>query len=139
MNIEVYLFLNGRCDEALDFYKKAIGAEVGMVMRYNECPDPLPPEAIPPGFEDKVMHCSFKVGETTVMASDGNCGETAKFDGFGLALNVSSPEEADQYFNALSEGGQIVMPIDKTFFSPRFGMVKDKFDVQWMINTNPAD
>lgn len=134
MDIQVYLFFNGKCDEALAYYKAVLGAEVEFLIRFNESPEPLPPGAIPEGFEKKVMHCNFKIGETVVMASDGNCQRTAHFDGFGLSLNVSTPEEADRLFNALAADGEVSMPITKTFWSPRFGMVKDKFGVHWMVN-----
>jgi PhnB protein len=131
--VQPYLFFNGRCEEALEFYKKAIGAEVQMIMRYKESPEPLPPGMVPPGFENKVMHASFRVGQTIVMASDGCATEGPKFDGFSLSLAVSTPEEVDAIFNALAVGGNVGMPLNKTFWSPRFGMVTDKFGVGWMV------
>lgn len=134
VNIQVYLFFEGQCEEAITFYQEVLGAELEMLMRFNESPEPLPPDAIPPGHEDKVMHCSFRVGETTVMASDG-CGTgDDKFGGFSLSLNAANPAEADRLFNALADGGTITMPIDKTFWSPRFGMLTDRFGVPWMVN-----
>jgi PhnB protein len=134
MLVEPYLFFNGRCDEALEFYKKVFGAEVQMLMRFNESPDPPPPGMLPPGTENKVMHSSFRIGETTVMASDGSCDGKPAFAGFSLAVGVATEAEAERVFNALAEGGQVQMPLEKTFWSPRFGMVADRFGVSWMVN-----
>jgi PhnB protein len=133
MQIQPYLFFDGRCEEALDFYKKALGAEVVMLMRYKESPEPPPPGCVPPNSENKVMHCAFRVGGSTVLASDGNCKGKPDFQGFSLSLTVADEAEADRVFNALAAGGQIRMPLDKTFFSPRFGMVADRFGVGWMV------
>jgi PhnB protein len=132
--VQPYLFFNGRCQEAVEFYRKALGAEVEMSMRYKESPEPPKPGMIPPGFENKIMHTSFRIGQTTIMASDGSSGDKANFDGFSLALSVQTEAEADRAFSALSEGGHIKMPIGKTFWSPRFGMVEDKFGVGWMVS-----
>src|SRR6185312_7014826 len=115
--VQPYLFFNGRCEEALEFYKKALGAEVVMTMRYKESPEP-PPGMVPPGFENKIMHTSFRVGQTVVMASDGCSTDAVKFEGFSLSLALSTPEEVDRIFNALAEGGQVTMPAGKTFWSP---------------------
>ncbi|HWC59529.1 MAG TPA: VOC family protein [Verrucomicrobiae bacterium] len=131
--VQPYLFFNGRCEEAVEFYKKALGAEVMMTMRYKESPEPPPPGMVPPGFENKIMHTSFRVGQTVVMASDGCSLDGAKFEGFSLSLAVSTPAEVDRFFNALAEGGKVGMPLAKTFWSPRFGMVTDKFGVGWMV------
>jgi PhnB protein len=131
--IQPYLFFNGVCEQAVEFYKKALGAEVGMMMRYKESPEPPPPGMVPPGFENKIMHVSMRIGQTIVMASDGCSGEKPKFEGFSLSLAVSSEAEVDRFFNALAEGGNVGMPLMKTFWSPRFGMVTDKFGVGWMI------
>lgn len=135
--IEPYLFFNGRCEEAIEFYRKAIGAEVEMMMRYKESPEPPKPGMVPPGFENKIMHTSFRVGGTTVMASDGCSTEKQNFHGFSLALAVPSEAEADRVFNALANGGQVRMPLAKTFWSPRFGMVADKFGIGWMVSVRP--
>ena len=131
--VQPYLFFNGKCEEAVEFYKKAMGAEVQMMLRYDESPEPAPPGMIPPGFEKKIMHSSFLVGQTLVMASDGCSTEKPKFEGFSLSIAVSTPAEVDSIFNALAEGGEVGMPLAKTFWSPRFGMVTDKFGVGWMI------
>jgi PhnB protein len=136
--IEPYLFFNGRCEEALDFYHRALGAEIEMVMRYKECPEPPPPGRLPPGFEDKVVHASFRVGGTRVMASDGCSNEKARFDGFTLAISVNTEADAECVFNALAQGGQVSMPLAKTFWSPRFGMVSDRFGVGWMVSVMAA-
>lgn len=130
--VQSYLFFGGRCEEALAFYKSAIGAEIQMVMRFNESPEPMPPGAIQPGFEKKVMHSSFRVGQTTLMASDG-CGPESTFEGFSLSITVGTVEEADRAFNALAAGGKVTMPLTKTFWSPRYGMLTDKFGVDWMV------
>jgi PhnB protein len=137
--IEPYLFFNGRCEEAVEFYRKALGGEVQMMLRYKESPEPLKPGMVPPGFEDKIMHASFRVGGTLVMASDGCSTDKAKFEGFTLALAVASEADADRIFNALASGGQVRMPLAKTFWSPRFGMVTDKFGVGWMVSVRPAE
>ena len=135
--VQPYLFFGGRCEEALEFYRTAIGAEVQMLLRYKESPEPTPPGMLPAGYEEKVMHSAFRVGETTLMASDG-CGESPVFGGFSLSLTVRTPEEADRAFAALAEGGEVRMPLGKTFWSPRFGMVQDKFGLGWMISLEPA-
>jgi PhnB protein len=137
--IEPYLFFNGRCEEAIEFYREALGAKVETMMRYKESPEPPPPGLVPPGFENKIMHASFRIGRTTVMASDGSSSNKASFEGFSLGLHVSSEAEADRAFNALAEGAKIKMPLAKTFWSPRFGMLEDRFGIGWMINVAPAE
>ena len=134
MNVEVYLFFNGRCEEALEFYKKTLGADVTMLMRFKDSPEPPQPGMVPPGSENKIMHVSFRVGDSTVMASDGHCTGQTNFQGFSLSLTVPNEAEADRKFAALAEGGQVQMPLTKTFWSPRFGMVSDRFGVGWMIS-----
>jgi PhnB protein len=133
MQVSPYVFFDGRCEEALDFYKKAVGAEVTFLMRYKENPDGNQPGFLPPGFENKVMHATFRVGQTTLHASDGHRDEKAVFQGFSLSLTVATPAEADKFFAALSEKGEVRMPLTKTFFSPRFGMLADRFGVGWMV------
>lgn len=134
--VEPYLTFGGRCEEALEFYKQAIGAKVEMVMRFDECPDPMPEGMLAPGFEKKVMHSSFWVGNSMIMASDG-CNPSSKFEGFSLSISVADEAEADKVFAALSEGGKVTMPLEKTFWSPRFGMLDDRFGVSWMVNVVP--
>ena len=131
--VQAYLFFDGRCDEAIEFYTHAIGAKAGMVMRYKDSPEPPPPGCVPAGAEGKVMHAQFNVGETMIMASDGRCTGKPAFAGFALSLAAPTEAEANKYFNALAEGGQVQMPLAKTFFSPSFGMVMDKFGVVWMV------
>jgi len=133
MLVQSYLFFDGRTEEAIEFYKKALGAKVEMVMRYKEAPEAPPPGMVPPGSENKVMHSSFRIGETVVMASDGNCTGKPAFKGFSLSITVANEGEADRVFAALSDGGQVQMPLGKTFFSPKFGMVADRFGVSWMV------
>jgi len=133
MKVDVYLFFEGCCDEAVAYYQEVLGAEVEMLMRFNESPEPLPPDAVPPGSEDKVMHCSFRIGETMIMASDGCAGGEGQFRGFSLSLTAADEAGANRYFEALAADGTITMPIGPTFWSPRFGMVTDKFGVHWMV------
>lgn len=136
-NVQAYLFFDGRCEEALDFYKKAIGAEVQMLMRFKDSPEP--PQAGSPGCggaqwsPEKIMHSSFKVGGVEIMASDGEAKGSAEFKGFSLAITAKTAAEADKLFAALSEGGQVTMPMMPTFFSEKFGMLADKFGVNWMV------
>jgi len=133
MQIQPYLFFEGRCEEALEFYRTRLGAEVTMLMRYRESPEPPQPGMIPPGSENKVMHSSLRIGEAALMASDGRCNGQPGFQGFSLSLNAASEAEAERLFGALAEGGQVQMPLSKTFFSPCFGMVADRFGVSWMV------
>ncbi len=137
MNVEVYLFFNGRCEEAVEFYKKVLGAEVTMLMRFKDSPEPQQAGMVPPGSENKIMHVSFRVGDANVMASDGHCTGQTNFQGFSLSLTVANEAEADRKFAALADGGQVQMPLTKTFWSPRFGMVTDRFGVGWMISVAP--
>ena len=130
MNLQPYLFFDGKCEEALDFYKKAVGAEPKMLMRFNQAPDQ---SMISPGSENKVMHAQVEIGDTTVLMSDGRCTGNTNFKGFALTIAVKNESEADKTFNALAAGGQVTMPMAKTFFSPRFGMLNDKFGVGWMV------
>jgi PhnB protein len=132
------LFFNGNCEEAVEFYRKALGAEVQMIMRFKESPEPPPPGMMPAGWENKIMHSNFKVGNTVVMASDGCSTEKPGFQGFSLSIAVPTEPDADRVFNALAEGGKVEMPLTKTFWSPRFGMLTDRFGVGWMINVVPA-
>jgi PhnB protein len=131
--VQAYLCFDGRCEEAIEFYRRALGAEVEMLMRFKECPEPPQPGMCGPGSENKVMHASIRIGETSVMASDGHCGGKAAFQGFSLSLSVRTEAEADQLFTALADGGKVQMPLAKTFFSPRFGIVADRFGVCWMV------
>ena len=136
MQVQSYLFFDGRCEEAIEFYKRTLGAEVEMLMRFKDNPEPQP-GMCPPGSEDKVMHACFRVGNTAVMASDGMAQGKPEFKGFSLSLDAATEAEADRLFAALGEGGQVQMPQAKTFFSPRFGMVADRFGVSWMVIVVP--
>jgi len=131
--VQAYLFFDGCCEEAMEFYRRALGAEVQMMMRFKESPEPLPPGSCPPGSENKVMHASVRIGESVIMVSDGRCGGQPSFDGFSLSITVSTEAEAEKLFSALEDGGKVQAPLVKTFFSPRFGMVLDRFGVMWMI------
>ncbi|MFO0891352.1 MAG: VOC family protein [Isosphaeraceae bacterium] len=130
--ITPYLFFGGRCDEALEFYRKALGAEVEMKMLYSQSPEPAPPGMLQPGFENKVMHASVCIRGARFMASDG-CDDSSRLDGFRLSLLVPTEVEAHRAFNALADGGQVQMPLTRTFWSPCFGMVTDRFNVGWMV------
>jgi PhnB protein len=130
MSIEPYLFFNGRCEEAIEFYKQALGAKVEMLMRFKESPDA---NSAPSGAGDKVMHATLRIGDSTVMASDGMCSGGTKFEGISLSISGSTTAEVEKIFAALSKGGQVQMPLSETFFAPRFGMVADKFGVPWMV------
>ncbi len=134
MQVQPYLFFDGRCEEAIEFYRKTLGAQVGMMMRFKDAPkDACPEGAFPAGTENKVMHAALQIGGTTVMASDGRCGGKPNFQGFSLSLDAASDDEAKRLFDALSDGGQVHMPLGKTFFASSFGMVADKFGVSWMV------
>jgi PhnB protein len=130
LTIQPYLFFDGRCEEAIEFYRAALGAEVIMLMRFKDNPDP---SACAPGTLEKIMHANLRIGDTTVLVSDGRCAGKMAFEGFSMAITVHTEAEADKCFAALADGGQIQMPLAKTFFSSRFGMVADRFGVGWMI------
>ena len=130
--LQPYLFFNGCCEEAIEFYRTALGAEVVMTMRYKDSPDTPPPGMVPDGWENKIMHTSFKVAGNTVMASDG-CGEDGGFHGFSLSLALPDEAAAKRAFTALAEGGKVGMPLTKTFWSPCFGMLTDRFGLGWMV------
>jgi PhnB protein len=133
MKVQPYLFFDGRCEEALEFYRTALGADVTSLMRFSESPEPHPPGMLPPGAEKKVMHASFRLGETEVLASDGHCAQKAAFQGFSLTLSVAGDAEARRAFDALADGGRVTMPLGKTFFASSFGMLADRFGVNWIV------
>ena len=130
MKVEPYLYFDGRCEEAIEFYKRVMGAEVLMMMRFKDSPQP---GMLPPGGENKVMHATLQIGGSKVLASDGECGGRPKFEGVSLAISVANDAQAQKLFAALSEGGKVQMPLSKTFFSSSFGMVADRFGVSWMV------
>jgi PhnB protein len=136
--VQSYLFFDGVCEEALEFYGQKLGAKIERLMRFKENPEPNP-DMCAPGSGDKVMHASFRIGETLLMASDGRCTGKPTFEGFALSLTVANEAEADRFFTALADRGQVVMPPAKTFFSPRFGMVTDRFGVTWMLLVQPTE
>ncbi len=138
MQVQPYLFFEGRCEEALEYYRTALGAEVTMLMRFKESPEPMPAGMCPPGSDDKVMHASFRIGETTLMASDGRAAGSPVFQGFSLSLAAANDAEAQRLFSALGQGGQVQMPLSKTFYASSFGMVADRFGVSWMVIVVPA-
>jgi PhnB protein len=131
--VQPYLYFNGRCAEALEFYRQAVGAEVEFKMLFKESPEPVQPGMLPPDWQDKIMHVSFRVGGTVLMASDGFSPAAPDFGGFSLSLTVANAAEADRVFAALAAGGQVRMPLAKTFWAPRFGMVADRFGLGWMV------
>jgi PhnB protein len=132
MLVQPYLFFGGRCEEALEFYKAAVGADVLALMRFREAPEQHP--GLAPGNENKVMHAAFRIGQTTLMASDGRCDGEPRFDGFSLSITVRDEAEPDRVFNALAQGGKVEMPLSETFWTSKFGMLEDKFGVGWMIS-----
>ena len=131
--IEPYLFFGGRCEEALEFYRTALGAQVDMMMRYSDSPEPPPPGRLASGFENKVMHATFRIGGSTLMASDGCEEGDGSFHGFSLSISFPTEAEAQKAFSALSEGGKVNLPLGKTFWSPCFGMLEDRFGMGWMV------
>ena len=137
MQVLSYLTFEGRCEEALAFYRKAIGAEIDMMMRFKDAPETPSEGCVTPGSDDKIMHASFHVGETMVMATDGRCSGTPTFHGFSLSITAADEAEATRLFNGLADGGQVQMPLGQTFFSPCFGVVADRFGVSWMIIVEP--
>src|SRR6202047_2558554 len=137
MQVQPYLFFDGKCEEAIEFYGRTVGAEGTMLMRFKDSPEPQHPGMCPPGAEDKVMHASIRIGDTTILASDGRCTGKPSFQGFALSLTVPDEAKAERLFGAIADGGQVQMPLSKTFFSPRFGMVADPFGASWMIYVAP--
>jgi PhnB protein len=133
--VQAYLFFEGRCEEAIEFYKRALGAEVGMLMRFKDCPEP--PPGLAPGSENKVMHAHVTIGDSGVLMSDGHCSGKPGFAGFSLSITLPTEAEIDRKFKALAEGGKVTMPLSKTFFAARFGMLEDKFGVGWMMIVRP--
>jgi PhnB protein len=134
MQVQAYLIFDGRCEEAIEFYRSKLGAEVRMLMRFKDNPEP---QERAPGVDNKVMHADLRIGDTTVLASDGRCQGRPNFQGFALSLTVPNDAEAERRFNALAEGGQVQMPLGKTFFSSSFGIVADRFGVSWMVYVAP--
>lgn len=130
MQVQPYLQFEGRCEEAIAYYRRALGAEIEMLMRFKDAPDP---NMAAPGTAEKVMHASIRIGDSTILASDGRCTGKPGFQGFALSLTAKSDAEAERLFGALADGGQVQMPMAKTFFASRFGMVADRFGVAWMV------
>jgi PhnB protein len=137
MQVSPYLFFDGRCEEAIEFYRSKLGAEVNMLMRFKDAPQPQQSGMIPPGGENKVMHAALRIGDTAVLASDGRCMGNPSFQGFALSLTAPSDADAEKMFAALSDGGKVQMPLTKTFFSSNFGMVADRFGISWMVYVAP--
>jgi PhnB protein len=130
MQVQPYIFFDGRCDEALEFYKKALGAKVDMLMRFKDAPDQ---SMVTPDSKEKVMHAAVHIGDSQILMSDGHCQGKPSFEGFSLTINAPGTAEAERQFNALAEGGTVRMPLGETFFASRFGMLADKFGVGWMV------
>lgn len=134
IQIQPYLFFEGRCDEAIAFYREVLGAEVQLLMRYADNPEAEVPAWLPPGSGNKVMHATLQIGHSVVMASDGMCSGKTAFNGFKLSFNVADAAAAERVFKALGEGGQVEMPLTATFWSPCFGMLVDRFGLSWMVS-----
>ena len=130
--VQPYLFFGGRCEEALEFYRKNLGAEIVALRRFKEAPEPMP--GLPDCFDDKIMHATLRMGESMWMASDGQCEGNPNFEGFSLSITVPDESEAERVFAALSQDGLVVMPLEKTFWTSKFGMVQDRFGVSWMVS-----
>jgi PhnB protein len=134
VSVQPYIFFNGRCEEALNYYQRSLDAKIETIIRYKDNPE----KTTPPGMKNKIMHANFRIGETQIMASDGNAiTATPSFEGFALSVNAPTEAQADCLFTGLSDGGAVVMPLNKTFYSPRFGMVVDRFGILWMIIAAP--
>jgi PhnB protein len=131
-SLQPYLYFGGRCEEAIEFYRKALGAELVMEARFKDAPEPQP--GLPECFQDKIMHATLRIGDTLLLASDGRCEGPATFEGFSLSIAVPDEAEADRVFAALGEGGLVTMPLAKTFWAPKFGMLQDRFGVGWMVS-----
>lgn len=131
-SLQPYLNFGGRCEEAIDFYRKALGAELRMMMRFKEAPER--DSDLPECFEDKIMHASLQIGESVLMASDGRCDGQQTFEGFSLSITLEDEVEAERVFAALGEGGLVTQPLEQTFWSPKFGMLQDKFGISWMVS-----
>jgi PhnB protein len=137
MKVQPYLFFGGRCEEAIEFYKQALGAEVLVLVRCKESPEPLPDHMMPPGYENKILHSALRIGETEILAADGPPAPTT-FAGISLSLDAGTPDQAERLFKALSDSGRVQMPLGRMFFAERFGSVTDRFGVSWMVVANPA-
>ena len=135
VSIQPYLSFGGRCEEAIEFYRKALGAEVRMMMRFKEAPEKQ--TDMPECFQDKIMHASLQIGDSVLMASDGRCEGAQAFEGFSISIQLADEAEAERVFAALSDGGLVTMPLEQTFWAPKFGMLQDRFGVGWMINVMP--
>jgi PhnB protein len=138
MHIEPYLFFEGRCDEAIEFYRKSLGATVNQILRYKDSPEPNS-GMMPPNSADKIMHASFQLGASRINCSDGGCSGKPTFEGISLVIEAKDDAEAERAFHALADGGAVRQPLIETFFSSRFGMLADKFGVNWMVMTTRAD
>lgn len=141
MHVQPYLFFAGRCQEALDFYEKAVGATTLFKMHFKDAPPPEqsgPDCESVPGWDEKIMHASFSIGSSTLMASDGMGKEAQAFKGFSLSISVKTNEEGERVLHALAEGGKISMPFQKTFWTSGFGMAQDKFGMGWMVSVEQA-
>ena len=136
MQVQPYLFFNGRCEEAIEFYRQALGAQVDMLMRFKDSPEP--PTGVAPGSGDKVMHAAIRIDDSVLMASDGMAEGQPEFKGFSLSLNLGDEAAARRVFDGLAQGGKVTMPLGKTFFASIFGMVVDRFGVQWMVGVMPG-
>lgn len=133
MHVQPYLYFDGCCEEAVEYYKSALGAETTYVTRFKDAPASPSAPPHPPGAENKIMHMSFRIGDLTILASDGRCGGNPGFRGFSISLTTNDVADAERMFAALAVGGTVQAPLTETFFSPRFGMVADRFGVCWMI------
>jgi PhnB protein len=137
MHVTPYLGFEGRCDEAIAFYKSAVGAEVNSLMRFKDMPGGCPEGSPSSTHPEKVMHSELKIGDSLVFLSDGHCTGSTKFEGISLTLAASSDAQAQKIFSALAVEGKVMMPLGKTFFASQFGMLTDRFGVAWIVLTRP--
>jgi PhnB protein len=138
MQVQPYLFFDGCCEEALEFYREKLGADVTMLLRFKDVGESQS-DMIPEGCENKIMHARFRIGDTDVMASDGHCQGNPSFEGFCLSITAATPSDAEFMFAQLCDGGKVQLPLSKTYFSPRYGMVSDRFGVSWMVYVEPEE
>lgn len=133
MHIQPYMNFDGRCEEAINFYRTAVGAQVQMMMRFSDSPQPVDPQMVPPGNENKIMHASIKIGDSVINGADCMCGGKPNFEGITLTLNAATDAEAERVFHALAEGGKVQQPLIKTFFASSWGVLVDRIGVSWMV------
>jgi PhnB protein len=135
MQLNPYLTFNGQCEAAFKFYEKVLGGKIEAMMPHEGSPME---QHVPPEWRRKIMHALLRVGESVLMGSDAPPDRHEQMKGFSVTLGINDPQEAERLFHALSENGAVQMPIQKTFWAARFGMLVDQFGTPWMINCEQA-